>query len=141
LSSDDPDDRNDSVPTIEVTNLGNDRWSASTVFETTISTSHLRDADSIFSIAQGEFLEVERELKILLGDDDRAKDRDIRATAVSFRGDREREVVAQRSLLIELTRCTVSDSTADDVIGQIIEAAVGELRKALAADLAQYIER
>jgi len=139
MSSDDPDDRDNNRPTIKVTNGENGRKTASAVLDSRISISHLRDAESIASIAEGEFLDVEKELKIVLGEDERAKDRNIRVSSVSFRGDHEKDVVVQSTLLIELTQCDATDPRCDDVIGLIINDAVGGLRKALAGDLAQYI--
>jgi hypothetical protein len=140
MNSDEPDDRDNNRPTIEVTNGENGRMTASAVLDSRISISHLRDADSIASITEGEFLDVEEELKIVLGDNQRARDRNVRVSAVSFRGDHEHDVVVQSSLLIELTQCDATDPRCNDVIGLIIDDAVGELRKALATDLAQYLE-
>jgi hypothetical protein len=139
VNSDEPDDRDNNRPTIEVTNGANGRMTASAVLDSRISISHLRDAKSITSIAEGEFLDVEEELKIVLGDNERARDRNIRVSSVSFRGDHEQDVVVQSTLLIELTQCDATDPRCSDVIGLIINDAVGELRKALAGDLAQYI--
>jgi hypothetical protein len=139
MNSHEPDDRDNNRPTIEVTNGENGRMTASAVLDSRISITRLRDAQSIASIAEGEFLDVEEELKIVLGDNERARDRDIRVSSVSFRGDQEHDVVVQSTLLIELTRCNGSDPQCDDVIGLIVKDAVGELRRALARDLAQYL--
>jgi len=139
MSTDDPDDRDNNRPTIEVTNGENGRMTASAVLDSRISISHVRDAESVASIAGGEFLDVEEELKVVLGDNTQARDRDIRVSSVSFRGDHEQDVVVQSTLLIELTQCDATDPRCDDVVGLIIDDAVAELRKALARDLTQYI--
>lgn len=138
MSTDDPDDRDNNRPTIEVTNGQNGRMTASAVLDSRISISHLRDAESIGSIVDGEFLDVEEELKIVLGDNVRARDRNIRVSSVSFRGDHEHDVVVQSTLLIDFTQCDATDPRCNDVVGLIVYDAVAELRKSLARDLAQY---
>lgn len=140
MSNDDPDDRDANRPTTEITNHGDGKWSASGVLDSRISTSHLLAPESAASIAEGEFLDVEEELKATLGDGESAKDRGIRVSAVSFPGDRDGDLVVQSTLLIELMRCDATDPQCSDMIGLIIRDAVAELRKALAAELQRYSE-
>jgi hypothetical protein len=140
MSSEPLNEGETNYPTIEIENLGDGRWRASAVIDTPIDRSHLRDAGSISSIAEGEFSDFEEELRAQLNDGDRVQDRHIRVSSVSFRGDQDEDVVVQSTLIIEFTKCDATDTRCDDIVGMIIKDAISELRKELARDLAQYLE-
>lgn len=64
-------------PTIEFTNLRDGKWRASAAIDSPIKISHLRDAESVSSIANGEFADFEEGLKAQLEEQDRVRDRHI----------------------------------------------------------------
>ncbi|MGV0873495.1 hypothetical protein [Mycolicibacterium sp. XJ879] len=128
-------------PTIEITNLGSGKWRASAAIDSSINVSHLRDAESVSSIAQGEFMDFEGELRAQLDEQERVRDRNIRVTAASFRNEQDDEAVVHSTLIIEFTKCDATDPQCNDVVGLIVKDAVAELREALARDLAQYVQR
>jgi hypothetical protein len=137
MNSDDPDDRDNNHPTIDVTFGENGEVTATAVIDTQISTSLLRDADSVTSIAEGEFLDIRDDLKATHGEGDRAKDRGIYSSVASFPGD-DGYVVAQGTLTIEYTRCAATDPPCNDVVGSIVNDAIEELRKWLRTELEPY---
>ncbi|CAJ1496482.1 hypothetical protein MU0083_001430 [[Mycobacterium] kokjensenii] len=121
-------------PTVEVEFGDNGRVKLTAVIDTALSKSLLSDPDSIASIADNEFTDVQHELTHHAPEDRSAKDSAIYQSVASFDGGDDL-LVFQGTLTIEFTRCDATDPRCNDIVGAIINDAIRDLRKWLRAEL------
>lgn len=138
MTSNANDDEDINHPTIEITFGDHGRVKAQAVIDVQLLGSLVRDADAVASVAAGEFVDVQEELKEMVDDTDRAKDRAIYPSVAAFPGDREGDVVFQGTLTIEWTKCDATDPPCNDVVGSIIDDAIDELRRHMRDELTAY---
>lgn len=139
-SGDEPNERDNKRPTIEITYGNSGEVKASAAIETPVHASLLRDRGSVASVSAGEFDDVKDDLEGHFDVTRAAKDRKIHVSVASYPGDNEGDVVVQSFLTVEFSRCDSTDPPCNDVIGAIIKAAIAELRQALQAELEPYTE-
>jgi hypothetical protein len=132
-------DRDINSPTIDIHEDEHGNVVAAAVIEYPISRSHLDRRNSIKSIADGEFLDVEQRLKSTLGGTGRAKNRQTDVAVMSFAGE-EGYAVVRGTLSVRFIRCESTDPACDDVIAGVVDAVVAELRQRLHSELALHME-
>lgn len=137
---DEPNERDNNRPTIEITYGSNGEVKATAVIEILVRASLLRDRNSVASVSAGEFDDIDDHLKSHFDVTLSAKDRKIHALVSPNPGDDEGDVVMQSFLTVEFTRCDATDPPCDDVIGEIIKEAIRELRQTFRTELELYVQ-